>query len=1421
MILVKPMFNARRNAEEEPMALECTLVWAPGAAGTKGPEELSIAVPEGTSGAHIQQLLSETRGTGVLSVGGQFLATLTVGIPPLVSGAVIVDGPPPHRDTENMSMPLMLLTHSGPGAGSAFRIQRGRYCIGRGPFDISLPDPGMSREQALLEVSSTALMLRAVGGANPVLVDGQPVHRKFITSSSLVQCGNSTFTVVTGSGPLTGISVDAGRSVDVPLEVPHVSRAGNRPARALAAGLPLVAGIGLAVATGIWMYLGFTAISAISLLVPLIAGQKGRRERRLAVARAVQQDIERRRQCSPSAAELIVAAHRASKVGQMTTEPTTDQAVVAAAAVSPAGTNGPTGISSQGYDVWLRLGTTQAAANMRLVPDDPQFRPPSIGSAAMTLDPKHSVVTLCGHPDHTEAMLRFVLMQLASFSGSAETPVIIFGRTGRLPLSARFLPRVTLTSTLATVLSALQRANGKLQGMLIMLDDPPQDQESVSEVLKTAQTAAWRVIRCSVQFELSGGVIEISPSGTTGYLETDGERRHFIPDLVPAEVFDRFCRRARGAAFGEGLGISNAIPEECSLADLLPYGQRRVLRRWAESSKQDGLTAVLGKGHRGQLTFDFKLDGPHLLVAGTTGSGKSELLRTLVASLALRDSPDRTTFLFFDFKGGSGLRPLAGLPHCVGMLTDLSKHHLDRALVSLRGEIRRREELFAAAGVSDLAGYRRLALASDPKIPYLVLVIDEFRMLVDDAPSSLRELMRVATIGRSLGIHLVMATQRPQGALSADIRANVTSSIALRVQSEAESMDIINTKAAASISVGAPGRAYLATASCSPEEFQTASLSVSPTMTMVGVWRNSSLPTVQSALQALEPLSTAANTSAKQDSLHDAGAEGVVSAVHEAWQRLCKPIPRRPVAPPLPSTILWGDELPGADGPVSTTEGQWAVGPLAMLDRPAHQVVEPLLWSPSKDGHLAMIGSDSSGIRDCFRAASAMLATQKPQPDLYILDARGILGHVIEGGRIGASVGLHQLHLAVRVLKRLAAEMECRRSAGEAGTANSPLVLIVAGWCSWATALRSGPFGYAEAILQDIVRDGCSVGVTVLISGERELVSSRFFASIQNRAYFPSGSTEESRFHWPRLPDMESLPGRAVVMGNLASQHATVAQFRVAPDNGRWPFGDLAPSEPPFRVRPLPELLGGEEFRDLVAEFQGQGLPSGSSSGPAPGNVARACTAESSALGPLWIGVGGDEALPVTMPLREQGVSVILGSPRSGKSSLLASLHALNPLVPWVYPPDTASASPFWALVASRAAAKTLASNSILLVDDADLLDPQGRQALAGLVGKVRGIVLAATTRPALLHHLPLAKEAQASGMGLVLAPGTPHDGELLGVRLESDRGGRPGRGFLISGAEVKPFQGVLATSFPSQAIGTERVPGSLHAAVCLEQPDG
>ena len=210
------------------------------------------------------------------------------------------------------------------------------------------------------------------------------------------------------------------------------------------------------------------------------------------------------------------------------------------------------------------------------------------------------------------------------------------------------------------------------------------------------------------------------------------------------------------------------------------------------------------RARAGVLRIDLKADGPHFLVAGTTGSGKSELLRTVAAGLAASHPPDRVNLLFIDFKGGSGLGPLTGLPHCVGMLTDLGGAEVERTLVSLRAEVRRREELLARVNAPDLAAYES-SPAAGPPVPYLVIIVDEFRILVDEAPGALSELMRIAAIGRSLGVHLIMATQRPQGALNADIRANVTTCIALRVQSDLESIDVMGSGLAAAIPIARAG----------------------------------------------------------------------------------------------------------------------------------------------------------------------------------------------------------------------------------------------------------------------------------------------------------------------------------------------------------------------------------------------------------------------------------------------------------------------------------------------------------------------------------------------------------------------------------------------------------------------------------------
>ena len=147
----------------------------------------------------------------------------------------------------------------------------------------------------------------------------------------------------------------------------------------------------------------------------------------------------------------------------------------------------------------------------------------------------------------------------------------------------------------------------------------------------------------------------------TARLSSAHSSLEFIPDLVPSSVFDRNCRRLRPPAPASAPGAG--IPEARFLGNLLPLTAADVSSRWAESAGAAGLAVPVGTGASGTLRLDLQADGPHFLVAGTTGSGKSEFLRTLAAALAAAHPPDRVNLLFIDFKGGSGLRPLAGLVH--------------------------------------------------------------------------------------------------------------------------------------------------------------------------------------------------------------------------------------------------------------------------------------------------------------------------------------------------------------------------------------------------------------------------------------------------------------------------------------------------------------------------------------------------------------------------------------------------------------------------------------------------------------------------------------------------------------------------------------------------------------------------------------
>ncbi|WP_454229316.1 FtsK/SpoIIIE domain-containing protein, partial [Propioniciclava flava] len=218
------------------------------------------------------------------------------------------------------------------------------------------------------------------------------------------------------------------------------------------------------------------------------------------------------------------------------------------------------------------------------------------------------------------------------------------------------------------------------------------------------------------------------------------------------------------------------VPRSVSVISLLgqemAVDSEQILGRWRENGsltdrsvppkprdRASDLLATVGHSGTDPFTLDLRTQGPHALVGGTTGSGKSEFLQAWVLGLAHRYSPDRLTFLFVDYKGGAAFARCTDLPHSVGMVTDLSDHLVRRALRSLRAEIRHREELLNNKGVKDLIDFE---LTGDPSCPpALVIVVDEFAALKSEVPEFYDGVVDVAQRGRSLGLHLIMATQRP------------------------------------------------------------------------------------------------------------------------------------------------------------------------------------------------------------------------------------------------------------------------------------------------------------------------------------------------------------------------------------------------------------------------------------------------------------------------------------------------------------------------------------------------------------------------------------------------------------------------------------------------------------------------------------
>ena len=284
----------------------------------------------------------------------------------------------------------------------------------------------------------------------------------------------------------------------------------------------------------------------------------------------------------------------------------------------------------------------------------------------------------------------------------------------------------------------------------------------------------------------------------------DAPLRSIRLDSFPMRDVDRFARNLADLRTARKEGIER-IPDMVSFFELYEIDRPEDLmvhQRWQSAHTFEGICARIGKmAGRRNLILDLheKGHGPHGLAAGTTGSGKSELLQSFLLSLAVEYSPQDIVFFLIDYKGGGMSGAFHGIPHLAGEISNLSGSSIGRALAALKSENRRRQKLLAQAGVNHIDMYNRVRTHEESAscMPHLLIVVDEFAELKKENPEFLEELISVSQVGRSLGVHLILSTQKPQGIVDERIRSNTRFRLCLRVQEVSESMDMVHRPDAA------------------------------------------------------------------------------------------------------------------------------------------------------------------------------------------------------------------------------------------------------------------------------------------------------------------------------------------------------------------------------------------------------------------------------------------------------------------------------------------------------------------------------------------------------------------------------------------------------------------------------------------------
>ncbi|MFT4214327.1 MAG: FtsK/SpoIIIE domain-containing protein [Microbacterium sp.] len=642
---------------------------------------------------------------------------------------------------------------------------------------------------------------------------------------------------------------------------------------------------------------------------------------------------------------------------------------------------------------------------------------------------------------------------------------------------------------------------------------------------------------------------------------TDAASAHFVRlgtvieplrvEALDAARFGVFARAlARITDLGDVAEDAGDVPRSIPLLQLLgsemATSADAVVDRWTQNASiratrsgtgyQPKLRALVGQGAQGALHLDLRQQGPHALVGGTTGSGKSEFLQAWVLGMAAEYSPERVTFLFVDYKGGSAFADCVSLPHCVGLVTDLSPHLVRRALTSLRAELHHREHLFNRKKAKDLL---ELEKAADPDAPpALVLVIDEFAALAKEVPEFVDGVVDIAQRGRSLGIHLIMATQRPAGVIKDNLRANTNLRVALRMADETDSDDVIGSKEAALFDPGIPGRGIAKTGPGRMSLFQSAysggwSLRAEPEAAVeVRPFRLGDAPAWE------RPAST--DAPAETEDLGPNDQQLLVARFGDAAQLAGVEPPRRP----------WLDELATRFDQTKLSQRSDARLVLGVVDLPERQDQVPFFFEPDTEGHLAIYGTGGSGKSVALRtlAVSAGITPRGGPVHVYGLDAAtGALRMLEPLPHVGAVISGDDTERIERLFGMLRAELERRGDVYAASGASTlteyrslaargdepRILLLVDGFPAFRTGFEGVP-GRAETyrVFQQVLTDGRGLGIHVALTADRgQSVPTSLQAMIQRRIVLRMADEDGyALLGMPRdILTPASVPGRAIV----------------------------------------------------------------------------------------------------------------------------------------------------------------------------------------------------------------------------------------------------------------------------------------------------